>query len=350
MTRKQLMIRFLIYFLIFGGIIAGVVVWIKRNQTYFNDDYVNGNTPGNLCNSGQFCEKNDTVYFANPEDAYHLYAMDSSGGNVRKLNNDVPSSINADAHYLYYVRNNLSGSGNTAYSFLHIATNSLVRCDLNGSNVVILDEAPCLNASLVGNYIYYIHYDKKEASTFWRVKIDGSDSEQLAKVPYVPSASSGAFVYYNGVESDHNIYRFDSETKTATCIFNGNYWMPQVLEDAIYTLDCEKNYALLKISLNGGENKTLTDDRLDCFNATDSYIYYQKNDATAPGLYAIRSDGSQKQLIASGNFTNINVTSHYLYFQTYSNATNGNRAEWFQMPIGGDASQVESFHCNTDTK
>lgn len=345
MTRKQLMIRLTIYLTLLGLIIVAVIIWMKRTQTYFNDDYVNGNTPGNLCNSGQFCEKNDTIYFANPDDEYHLYAMDPLGGNVRKLNNDVPSSINADEHYLYYVRNNLSASGNTAYSFLHIATNSLVRCDLDGSNILVLDEAPCLNAALVGNYIYYIHYDKQEASTFYRIKIDGSEQEQLAKVPYVPSSSSGPFVYYNGIENDHNIYRYDSETKSAACMFNGNYWMPQVLENAIYTMDCDNNYALLKISLNGSGNQILTNDRLDCFNATDSYIYYQKNDKDAPGLYSIRSDGSEEQLIASGNFMNINVTSRFVYFQTYSNTSTGNTAQWFQMPIGGNASQVELFHC-----
>ena len=59
------------------------------NRTQYNDSYVNGNTTGNLYNDGLFCESNGTVFFANPDDNNYLYSMDLSGGNLKKLSEDI---------------------------------------------------------------------------------------------------------------------------------------------------------------------------------------------------------------------------------------------------------------------
>ena len=48
----------------------------QKSKIKYNTSYVNGNTAGNLYNAGLFCEKNGTVYFANPDDDYRLYSMD----------------------------------------------------------------------------------------------------------------------------------------------------------------------------------------------------------------------------------------------------------------------------------
>ena len=47
----------------------------QKSKIKYNTSYVNGNTAGNLYNAGLFCEKNGTVYFANPDDDYRLYSM-----------------------------------------------------------------------------------------------------------------------------------------------------------------------------------------------------------------------------------------------------------------------------------
>ena len=51
----------------------------QKSKIKYNTSYVNGNTAGNLYNAGLFCEKNGTVYFANPDDDYRLYSMDTNG-------------------------------------------------------------------------------------------------------------------------------------------------------------------------------------------------------------------------------------------------------------------------------
>ena len=76
------------------------------NRTKMNSGYVNGNSAGNLYNGGLFCESNGTVFFSNPSDNHRLYSMNPDGSDMKKLSDDTVSYINADDHYVYYVRNN----------------------------------------------------------------------------------------------------------------------------------------------------------------------------------------------------------------------------------------------------
>ena len=119
-------IPILVILLIIGGI-CGYKYYFR---ILYNDSYVNGNTAGNLYNSGLFCESNGEVFFANPADNNTLYVMDSDGSNVKKLCNETVAYINADDHYIYYVR--ASGGANSEFAFLRLNTNSLCRMRRDG--------------------------------------------------------------------------------------------------------------------------------------------------------------------------------------------------------------------------
>ena len=214
-------------------IIAGYAVfYYLSNKTQWNDTYVNGNTAGNLYNNGLFCERDGMVYFSNPNDSHYLYSMDLQTGETEKLYEDIASFINADDRYVYYVRNNVAKD--FQFSFLHFNTNSLCRYDLKTGKVKILDSAPSIYASLIGNYIYYIHYTTETASTLYRIKIDGSEAEQVDTNPYFTCSANGQYLYYNGIEKDHNIYQMDTATGTSQTICSGNYWMPSADNENIY--------------------------------------------------------------------------------------------------------------------
>ena len=104
--------------------------------------------------------------------------MDSSGTKLKKLSDDNVKYINADSNYVYYVRSN-SGN-NDKYAVFSFDKNSLCRISRDGGKITILDPDPCIYASLIGNYIYYLHYDSTDASTtLYKVKIDGSAKEKL---------------------------------------------------------------------------------------------------------------------------------------------------------------------------
>jgi hypothetical protein len=306
-----------ILFLILLAIAVAIGIYRRiSTQTKFNGTYVNGNTAGNLYNSGLFCENGGTIFFSNPDDDGKLYCMDSNGANLKKLNDDTPTYINADANYVYYTRNN--PSDDTSFSFLNINTHSLCRMNRNGKgSVLILDTETSIYASLVGDYIYYIRYTKDSASTLYRIRIDGEEMEQVNEIPYYTCSTNGQYIYYNGREDDHNIRRLNTATGSENIIYRVNCWMPTVINGTTaYFLDCENNYSLARVELSNGEQVTLTNDRIDTYNVYNDYIYFQRS-GSDPALCRIRTDGTEYLEIAPGTYNTINVTADFVYFTEY---------------------------------
>ena len=310
-------IKYMVPILVLIAIIGGILFSKYLNRTQFPQNDQVGNSAGNLFNKGLFCERNGVVYFSNPKDNFALYSMDSAGTNFKKLSSDVCAYINADDHYLYYTRNNASQKSD--FSFLHIQNYSLCRLNQNGKNELILDSSPSLYSSQFKDYIYYIHYDKETASTLYKVSIDGSDLKQVKNEPILPCSRSGSKLYYTGVTGDHNIYSLDTTTDTSTVVYAGNSYNPVIVGSYAYMMDPDQNYALSRVDLSTGEKTILSKDRLDCFNIYGNMIYYQKSSTTNPGLYRIDLEGNNLEKIMDGIYTNINITSRYVYFYSYEN-------------------------------
>ncbi len=294
----------------------------------YNDTYVNGNTAGNLYNDGLFAEDDEYIYFSNPSDGYRLYRMAKDGSDTEKICDDSVAYINVDDNYVYYVRT--GDHDESSFSFLHVNTHSLCKILKDGKGeVVILDDDPAIYASLVGNYIYYLHYVKTEGTTLYRVKIDGEEREQVYPQPYFTCSTNGQYIYYNGLENDHNIYEYDTATGSQNLLYAGNCWMPIVDGNTVYFMDCLDNYSLAKVDLSTLEKTTLCNDRIDCFNVHNGTIYFQRNNNSA--LCSIGTDGSDYTTIKEGIYTDINVAGNKLYFKEYNNDL------FFQMPLSGGA-------------
>lgn len=334
MKKRLPLILFIL--LLLAAIGFGIFFYFSH-RTKFNDGYVNGNTPGNLYNEGLFCEYDGILYFANPSDGDALYSMDPEGGNLKKLTDDCVSFINADEHYLYYVRNNPGAGGD--FSFLNVNTNSLCRIDREGGkdSILILDSEPCLYASLVGNYIYYLRYTEADGSTLYKVKIDGSDREQIRDRPYYTCSTLGQYLYTNGMTDDHYIWRLNTEDDSMGMLYGGNCWMPTMTDEStVYFMDCDNNYKIAKTDLSTEEKTLLCEDRVDWYNVYGSYIYFQRSDTENPALCRMRTDGSEYEELVGGDYKNLSVTSSYLYFRDYYTG------QTFRMATSGDG-EVEVF-------
>lgn len=316
---KQKIIFFLVLLVIAAVLVAAVVLQKNASKTKFNDSYVNGNTAGNLYNSGLICESDGVIFFANPSDSYKLYCMNTDGSDLKKLSNDTATYINADSNYVYYVCNN-PRANTGAFSFLSIDNDMLMRIDRkgDGKNSKILDRAPCLYAALAGNYVYYLHYDKEDATSLYRVKIDGTEQEKIDDTPYYTCGVNGQYIYYNGLEKDHNIWRLNTVSNSRENLYSDNCWSPIATENGnvIYFLDCNNNYKLAKINLTTGEKQILCDDRVDCYNIYGGYIYFQRN-SDSPALCRIDTNGQNYMEISIGNYTDINITAQYVYFRDF---------------------------------
>ncbi len=293
-----------------------ILIWYLCTRVRFNDDYVNGNTAGNLYNQGLFCESNGTVFFANPDDDNKLYSMNPDGSNLKKLCNDTVSFINADSHYIYYVRNN--DASNHEYPLFAVDTNSLCRISRKGGDVTVLDKAPCIYATLVGNYIYYLHYSKDDATTLYSIKIDGTEKQKVSDIPIYTCSTLGQYIYYHGIEEDSKIYRLDTATGQSSVVYDCKAYKPIVVdENNIYYLDPDQNNCLIHTSTEWQNPTIVTTDSIDHYNIYGSYIYYQRYDKDVSAFCRIKNDGSDFLIIAEGNYKNINITSEYIFFQDF---------------------------------
>lgn len=170
----------------------------------------------------------------------------------------------------------------------------------------------------------------------YRVKIDGKEKEQVKDQPYYTCSANGNYLYYNGLENDRHIYSMNAETKSSNRIFDGDCWMPIVDGDTAYYMDCSNNYCLTKVNLNTKETTILTNERVDCFNVYGSTIYLlQKQN---PCLCRMQTDGSNSEVISEGIYTDINITSQFVYFRRL----NENDTVFYTPTTG--AANINTFH------
>lgn len=297
-------------------LITVFVVMIFLNRVTMNPEGTIGNTAGNLNNSGLFCEYNGTVYFSNSYDGGSLYAMDIDETNIRKLNSLVVRNILAGGKYLYYFQ---TGSTSTSGFGQVQGMKSFDRCNLNGKDTTALTKDVVVTAQLVNNYLYMLTATNSGPS-FYKVKIDNTDKTALAALSINPACAQNGVIYYNGVETDHYLYALNTANDTVNEVWAGNLWYPILSDNYVYYMDVAENYRLCRYSLSQGVVEVLTNDRVDCFNVGKGYIYYQKNDST-PQLICMRTDGSNQFVVADGTYTDINMTSQYVYFHAFDDET-----------------------------
>lgn len=295
---------------------AALIISHLRNRIPPNDIAVTGNTAGNLNNHGLFCELDGKVYFSNAYDDGCLYSMNADETEVKKLIDGRTSSINAAGDYLYYFMDSASGGSEFAYV---IRTYGVYRAKTNGKGASCLVRDACVTMQLSGDYLYYQRYNNKDFTKLYKIKTDKSENILISDSIINPAACHNGIIYYNGQDKNHYLYALDTRTDSVSLVYNGNLWYPVYKDDYIYYMDVGEDYRLCRYSLPAGTVEVLTNDRVDCFNVGNSYIYYQKNDANAPALMRMRLDGSEPEVVAEGNYQNINITSRYVYFNEYNN-------------------------------
>lgn len=336
-SAKKTFISILVFCIVLS-IAAGVYIIMRYlTRTVLNENLsANGNTPGNLYNNGLFVQLDDTVYFSNPLDEGYLYVMNKDETSAKKLSSEVVYSLNAFGSYLYYSRNNLNDRNSS--TILRGSLLGASRCDLDGKRVVTLNDTYTGSLVLVGNDIYFQKYENDHikdstSCTIHKIGIAGGKSEAFNENGIELACTVGTSIYYTGIGNDHNIYRMDTKTKSPSLLVTGNCWMPIVAGQDLFYIDLDNNYALMKAKLsNPSEAVTLVDERISTYNVTTTYVYFQIDDGSNSKLCRIRKDASanEYEVVAEGNYEQINVTSKYVYFNEFQQ-----RLSTFRTPVNG---------------
>ena len=311
------------------------------SKTIMNTGYVNGNTGSNLYNNGLFCENGDTLFFSNPDDGLRLYSMNRDGSDLKRLSDDRATSINVDDNYIYYCRSNANDQ--SQFSFLHVDTNSLCRVTRKNGKLVVLDHDPDLYACLVGNYVYFMHYGKDDATTLYRVRIDGKEDEQVINAPIYPCSASQQYIYYCAADVDLSIYKMDTVSGRKSQLLATDSWNPVVEGSYVYYMVPSKNYALYRTNLADMSTDVLTTDRVDCYLVSGDTVFYQKNSASEPALIRLSISTGEKEIVAEGNYHSLNAAFGKLYFLQFDDIST-----YYQVPLSGGA--VTAFHPGKEEK
>lgn len=332
-SKKRTIIILTVIFLI---IITVFTVMLLQQRVKMNDTPVTGNTAGNLNNGGLFCESEGMVYFSNPYDNGCLYSMNPDETDIKKLTTASVSSINADSHYLYYYLDSSQKGSGLGYVQ---RTYGIYRSKLNGKAQECLKRGNAITLQLCGNYLYYQNFDNnnKNGTELFKVKIDKSEDIRVADYNVNPASCVNGIIYYNGTENDHYLYSLNTSNDAVSLVWDGDVWNPVYENGYFYFMNVSDNYSLCRYLPNENMVEKLTNDRIDFFNVCGNYIYYQKSSQSEPALKRMYLDGSGVETVAEGIYKNLNATSQYLYFSSFSSDT-----PVYKTPVNG-AVNVTTF-------
>lgn len=288
-----------------------------------------GNSAGNLNNRGLFCEDGEMIYFSNPYDGGRLYSMNADGSDKKRLLDIPVEYINSGGAYLYFYQKN--SEDNVVFGIVD-NSNGIYQFKKSGKKAAdCLDRTPSGIVSLIDSYVYYQHYDNEDGITLYRAKINSAEKEQISKSEINPACAVGGSIYYPNTDNAFYLSVFDTNSLTSGQLVSERAYNPVYEDGYLYYMNIPDNYSLYRYNLSDRTSQKLTNDRIDVFNVYGGYIYYQKNDAQNPALIRMASDGSNPEIVAKGNYTNINITSRYTYFQEFNAPT-----PLYQTPTSGD--------------
>ncbi|MDR0949360.1 MAG: DUF5050 domain-containing protein [Lachnospiraceae bacterium] len=311
-------VNIVIFSLVVVLIVAIAIYLTMINQTKRNADGTVGNLAGNLYNGGLFAQNDDTVYFANSFDANYLYQMKADESQIHRLNLVTVNNILTAGNRIYYFQPTQTGTA--GFGFL-TTQNAFYLSDLNGNNVKELYRGFVVRGQLLGNSLYLLT-GSLSTPTLYEVPIDGSKERFLSDSYVDPSCVIGNAIYFCDYANNFTLNALTDPPFTIRTVESGySFWSPIAEGDYLYYMDPLNNYRLCRYSIHTGEAEFLTQERIDCFNLSSGYLYYQTNDPISPALYMMRTSDLTSTVLAEGNYTALHLTSNYLYFQKYGDPT-----------------------------
>lgn len=305
------------------AILAIVKHFIEKSQLVpDNDPNLVGNTAGNLYNGGLFVEGDGVVYFSNPYDGGSLYSMSSNERDVKKIASGNVSFINLAGQYIYYYTSTSGDQNGLGYVR---NGRGFYRTSLDGSKTYSLTKAESDSMILVGNHLYFTSFeeDPNHADmaivTVHSVTTNNEDDHAILNQHVKLGGYSGGNLYYSGIDEDHYLYSYNTGTGASSVVFDKYVYLPIVSGSNVFYLDLEDDYKLKKYSLNDGSITTIADERVDTYNVYGDIIYYQNVDPDGYALKRVLADGTGLEIVKTGVYKNINITSNYVYFTDFGN-------------------------------
>lgn len=317
-------IPYIILSVIFICLIALLFVFTALEKiTAKNDGSVLGNTAGNLYNGGLFCEYNGVIYFANHKDDNSLYRMNAADcSGIEKLHTDRVCYLNADDNYLYYSRMNHQKEEGSASIFTLFNTGLYRVNRKNGNNLHSIYRNPCGLALLFGNELFYQHYEENEGLSLHRVGTDGENNTELSSEALLPACVADGVFYYSGVNKDHDLHTLHPATGETSTLLERSTYMPIVRDEGIYFMTLG-DYAINRYNPTTGESEKLITEPCVTYNISNDgrFLYYQVDRSDNNRICVLDLNTLTSTTILEGNYSQIHVTSNYVFFTDFAETT-----------------------------
>lgn len=316
-SKKALIILLSILITVILIVVAAVIFLLSKNKEkiVIPPDAV-GNSAGNLQNGGLFCEYNGYLYFSNSYDGGALYRMKYEDGSFERLNKNRTYSINAVGNNLYYCmlneRSTISGLGSLTRNA------GIYSCHLDGKKTVNLNTNAGIAMQYYGNHLYY-QESTDNGTTLVKQSVENKEKTTLSPLVIDPSSIVNGTLYYSNSADGHFLYSANLETGVSTKMWDTPVWNPVYDNGYIYYLSMDGKYNLCRRSINDSAVEVLTNDFVDTFNVYKSIIYYCVSAGDNPAIKRMNIDGSNPEIVRTGIYHDVNITSDYVYYSQYNN-------------------------------
>ena len=295
--------------------VTGIIFYQYSNRFVYNKENDVGNTTGNLYNGGMFCVYKGYVYFSNPSDNGKLYRMKEDGSEVKRICTDSVSCLNICNDYIYYVKDNMIGDITfVSQDMLH----GISRLKIGDSEPVVIHQGISDALLLQGNNLYFHAYGKSTGSYYvQKAGIDGKSNEKLYDESYAMLDYYDGKIFFANTKGNHNLMYYTVDNGSVSDCYAGNFYMPDCEDGFVYYIDLDNDHKLTRMGLNTLETEVLCEDRVVKYNVNSKTgdIYYQaENTSTDHMLCRMKIDGSDRQIVLEGDYTDINFTEEHVYF------------------------------------
>ncbi|WP_066172551.1 DUF5050 domain-containing protein [Bacillus marinisedimentorum] len=257
-----------------------------------------GNSVGNIINGGVVAQDGDWIYSINYDS---IYKVKTDGTNKTKITSDLAEYINVTDGWIYY--SNIS-DGRTTYKIKTDGTNKTKLSGTSGSYM-----------NVIGDWIYYINYREGNKGIF-KVKTDGTNLSKIKEGYFTELNVVNDWMYFvdtTGV--DNRLYKMKTDGSSLTEIYNGHFTDINVVGDMIYYIDQFENSSIFKMKTNGSNRTKITNVTSNRLNVSGEWIYFRNGDDHNK-IYKIRTNGTGKAKVNNDIWSReINIVGDWIYYK-----------------------------------
>lgn len=270
----------------------------------FDDEHIStdicnrtGNQSGNIVNGGLVAAQGTWTYFCDSGNGFNIYRINSSTGDIQKLNSDESWFLNVCGDWLYY-----TNPGDN---------DNINKINVDGSKKTRLTNDRSWNIIVKEDWIYYIN--ESDGYKLYKIKTDGTQKTRLDNDFSHSLFLIDDWLYYSNKSDKGNIYRIDIYGRGKTMLVDDEASYVNVSEGHIYYCNKSDGFKLYMTDMAGLSKAKLNDDISYNINVKNDWIYYcNKNDKGK--LYRIRTDGSNKTKLCDDNCEFINISDEHIYY------------------------------------